>query len=157
MRTCLLKHDDCNHSYRFRNVGQNLLALSRSKLTVNGWHAFLENWEEIDKNTVRKRNINKEGILEFLKELEANSTVLGEKDKLAMISDYLLEQHGVKETPDDEAVREKRYQPAPFDPTMEANINITELILETMMLWFDSEYGLMNQELVNKFQVTDGL
>lgn len=39
VRTCKLDHDDCNHTYRFKNCGQNLCAISRIKflgLNVTG-------------------------------------------------------------------------------------------------------------------------
>ncbi|XP_061402291.1 antigen 5 like allergen Cul n 1-like [Musca vetustissima] len=31
VRTCILDHDDCYHTYRFKNCGQNLCAISRLK------------------------------------------------------------------------------------------------------------------------------
>ncbi|XP_075169036.1 antigen 5 like allergen Cul n 1-like [Haematobia irritans] len=33
VRTCVLEHDDCYHTYRFKNCGQNLCAVSRLKTT----------------------------------------------------------------------------------------------------------------------------
>lgn len=38
-----------------------------------------------------------------------------------------------------------------------AEVNTSELILETLQLWFDSEYHLMDHHLVDKFEVTDNL
>lgn len=31
IRTCVVEHDDCKNSYRFRNVGQNLVGIDRPR------------------------------------------------------------------------------------------------------------------------------
>ncbi|XP_037825585.1 antigen 5 like allergen Cul n 1-like [Lucilia sericata] len=67
VRTCKLDHDDCNHTYRFHNTGQNLCGISRLK---------------------------------------------------------------------------SRY------------VNVTNLIDETITLWFDTEYDLIDSSFVDSFKVT---
>lgn len=232
-RTCLLKHDDCNHSYRFRNVGQNLLALSRSKLSSR-WDPSEEIDEgrddlkdsfkslnaernkivELDNNMIRKRDVdniedNKTKIKhlnnarimnkELLYEISAfgadNLNGLWQKsgplapmmmvnksdqadqrkhldtyDATIMQIDQENNQDKVRFAKKSTNTLIKRETDEVKDQTQDLNflqqnyiyyrwknVNISELILDTMILWFDSEYHLMNQNLVNKFEVTEDL
>lgn len=204
-RTCLLKHDDCNHSYRFRNVGQNLLALSRSKLTnvpkdtsievvvddaetredrdrdrliQDNWNTKRNRIIDLDNNMIRKRELNERNEDRIMnKELMYEINVLNadnlnglwQKSEPLPPINVMNKTHQVEQNRDKNTILKREIKDI-HDHNYDLKIfqqnyiyyrwttvNISQLIEDTLVLWFDSQYHLMDQKLVDKFVVTEDL